>query len=326
MLKIIEPGLWTTVQDMGRQGYYHLGMPPSGAADKYSFMVGNLLLNNPVEYAGLEVTLRGPKIEFLKKALIALTGAPVEATLNGQPVPMWEVVMVEEGDILSFTFCHRGVKSYVCISGGIQVPEVLGSRSTMELSKLGGFHGRKLAAGDEVAIGEPLPGAFKQVGKRVADEYLPSYEGAVDLRVVMGISGHRISDAGIKAFLDTEWTVSTESNRVAYRYTGAKVSFNEYTPAFGAGNRLSNVVDFAYPIGALMVPNEEEVIVLLNDATSGGGFVTIGTVISPDLDLVARSRPNSKCRFSAITIDQAMDARLEHRKKLNALVNRLKEQ
>ncbi|MED0758152.1 biotin-dependent carboxyltransferase family protein [Aneurinibacillus thermoaerophilus] len=325
MLRILEPGLWTTVQDIGRQGYYHFGLPPSGAADKYSFMVGNLLLGNPLEFAGLEMTLLGPKVEFLKKTVIAITGAPMEAYLNQQPIPLWEPVQVNEGDILSFKFCKQGVKSYLCVSGGIQVPEVLGSRSTYTLSRLGGFQGRKLDVGDELEIGEPLPGAFKQVGKRLPSEFIPEYKNFQDLRVVMGLSGHRVSDEGIRAFLNSEWTVSTESNQVAYRYTGAKIAFKEHEPPFGAGDGFSNVVDFAYPIGALMVPNEEELIILLNDATSGGGFVTIGTVISTDLDIVAQSRPMSKCRFLAITVDQAMQVRLERKKKLTRLAELLKE-
>lgn len=326
MLRIREGGLWTTVQDMGRQGYYHLGLPPSGAADKYSFIIGNLLLGNPVECAGLEMTLLGPVIEFGKKTSIALTGASVQAFINNRPLPMWEVVAVDEGDVLSFRFCKKGVKSYLCVSGGIQVPEVLGSRSTYVLSRLGGHEGRKLGVGDELMIGEPLPGAFKQIGKRVPVEFIPEWNDAKNLRVVMGISGNRIRDEGIKTFLDSEWIVSAESDRVAYRYMGSSISFEEHAPPFGAGSSSSNVVDFAYPIGALMVPNEGEVIVLLNDATSGGGFVTIGTVINPDLDLIAQSRPMTRCRFLTITVDQAIQARMERKKQLMRLDEILKEQ
>ncbi|WP_027416243.1 biotin-dependent carboxyltransferase family protein [Aneurinibacillus terranovensis] len=324
MLRIIEPGLETTVQDLGRYGSYHLGVPPSGAADKYSFMAGNILLGNPLDYAALEISLLGPTIEFQKSTVIAITGATVQPTINKQPIPMWENVRVQEGDILRFTFSKKGVKTYLCVSGGINVPEVLGSRSTYELSGYGGYQGRKLMAGDLLPVGEPLPGVFKQVGKRIPPSFIPDYSGSHEIRVVMGLSAALISDEGVKSFLNSEWHVSTESNRVAYRYQGASIGFRNVEVPFGAADSNSSVVDIAYPIGVIIVPNEEEVIILLNDGTSGGGFVTIGTVISPDLDLVAQSRPMSTSRFLAVTFDQAMEARLDRQKTLATLTDILK--
>ncbi|WP_144460867.1 biotin-dependent carboxyltransferase family protein [Siminovitchia fortis] len=324
MIEIIEPGLWTTVQDLGRLGNYHLGVPPSGAADKFSFMAGNLLIGNPVDFAGLEMTLFGGRMVFHKNTVIALTGAPMEALINGRPMEFWRAAEVREGDVLTLNACWEGVKAFLCVSGGIDVPEVLGSRSTYELSKIGGFKGRKLEKGDKVSMNEPLPGVFKQAGKSVPQEFIPGFSRSQEIRVTMGIKGHMISDQGLKAFLNSEWTVLPESNRVAYRYTGAKVSFIEEEPPFGAGSSFTNVVDFAYPIGGIMFPNEEELIVLQNDATTGGGFVTIGTVISQDLDLIAQSRPLSTCRFTAITLDQAIEVRRERKEKLARLEELLK--
>ncbi len=324
MIKINEPGLWTTVQDLGRLGNYHFGVPPSGAADKFSFMVANLLVGNPVDFAGFEMTVVGGSMTFQKNTVIALTGAPMEAFLNGSPVELWKAIAVQEGDDLTLKACREGVKSYLCVSGGIDVPEVLGSRSTYELSNIGGYQGRKIIKGDRVNIYEPLPGVFKQEGKSVPQEFIPDFKRSQEIRVTMGIKGHMISDEGLKAFLNSEWTVSPESNRVAYRYTGAKVSFIEEEPPFGAGSSFTNVVDFAYPIGGIMFPNEEELIVLQNDATTGGGFATIGTVISQDLDLIAQSRPLSTCRFVAITLDQAIEARKVRNEKLARLEEMLK--
>lgn len=324
MIEIIEPGLWSTVQDSGRMGNYHLGVPPSGAADKFSFIAGNLLVGNPIEFAGLELTLFGGKMTFGKSTVIALTGAPMQAFINGRQVNFWEAIAVHEGDVLDVFACREGVKSYLCVSGGINVPEVLGSRSTYELSKIGGFKGRKLEKGDMVSINEPLPGVFKQVGKSIPAGFIPVFDRSQEIRVTMGIKGHMISDQGLKVFLNSDWTVSPESNRVAYRYTGNKVSFIEEEPPFGAGNSFTNVVDIAYPIGGILFTNEEELIVLHNDATTGGGFVTIGTVISQDLDIIAQSRPLSKCRFVAITLDQAIEARKERNEKLAKLEDMMK--
>lgn len=324
MFYILDGGLQTLIQDMGRKDYYHLGVPPSGAADRYSYSLGNILLGNPIDYAALEITLLGPKIEVRKKTVIAITGAPIDVKLNGNPTPMWETICVQEGDVLTLRSVQKGVKSYVCVSGGIQVPHVLGSRSTYTLSQLGGFHGRKLQAKDEVAIGEPLPGVFHHIGMRIPDEYLPKFSSSVDIRIVMGISSYRVSDEGIKAFLNSEWQVGSESNTIAYRYSGATASFTTIDPPFGAGNNASNTVDIVYPIGAIMVPNEKELILLLRDATTGGGFVTIGTTINADMDVVAQSRPQAKTRFIAVTVDQAIEARMQRKKKLSTLQSLLR--
>lgn len=311
MIEVIDPGFLTTIQDMGRVGQYHLGVPPSGAADKFSFSIGNMLVGNPTDFPAFEMTLIGGEYLFHKDYVIALTGAPMHAFLNGKRVPLWEALHVKAGDLLKIDACDYGVITYLCISGGIFVPEVLGSKSTYELSKIGGFRGRRLQKFDHVPVNEPLPGAFKQVGKKVPPSYIPTFPSFQEIRATLGLSGYLVSDEGLKSFLNSDWTVSYESNRIAYRFTGAKVSFVEIPPPFGAGNSLSNVVDFAYPIGSIMFMNEEELIVLLNDGTTGGGFVTVGTVISQDLNLIAQLRPKSKCRFISVTIEQALQARKE---------------
>lgn len=320
MLHILEGGLQTLVQDSGRKAYYHLGVPPSGAADRYSYFLGNALVGNPLDYAALEMTLLGPKMVIHKKTVIAITGAPIDAKLNHQPIPMWTAIAVEEGDLLTFGSTSAGVKTYLCVSGGIQVPEVLGCKSTYTLSKLGGYHGRKLKAGDEIPIGEPLPGVFHQIDRSIPKTYLPSFEKEVEIRVVLGISNYRISDEGLKSFLNQSWRVELESNNIAYRYKGGNVAFKPLDHPFGGGNRSSNVVDIVYPIGAVMVPNEEELIILLRDATTGGGFVTIGTVIQSDLDIIAQSPPKQETRFMSVTVEQAIEARMNKKKMVNEVI------
>ncbi|WLR51327.1 biotin-dependent carboxyltransferase family protein [Bacillus tianshenii] len=326
MIKVIDQGFKTTIQDMGRHGYYHLGVPPCGAADKLSFQIGNLLLGNPLYCAGLEITLLGPKLQIQKNTVIAITGAPAEVFLNDKPISMWEVIKVNEGDMLTFQFSERrvGVFTYLCISGGITIPEMLGSRSAYTLSDFGGLLSRKLESGDLIKISEPLPGAFNQEGKKVPSSYIPTFSKEIDVRAVMGMTSDWVSDQGIMKFLSNEWEVKLESNRVAYRFSGETISYSEAEPPFGVVNTVGSVVDFAYPIGAILVPNPEEVIVLLNDATVGGGFVTIGTVISPDLSIITQARPGSSVRFHAVTVSQATELRLQQKKKLNQLIEELK--
>lgn len=325
MFKIVKPGLKATIQDMGRYGYYHLGVPPSGAADKFSFQLGNLLLGNPVDVAALEITLLGPEIEVRKNTVINITGAPIVVFINSREVPMWENIEVKKGDIISFEYKKNsgGVFTFICVSGGISHPKVLGSRSTYLLGDFDGYLSKKLEAGDEIMLSETLPGAFKLVGRSLKESDIPSFPNDIDVHAVMGLTSSRITDTGIRNFLTNEWKVDIESNRVAYRLKGPTIDYADYNPPFGSGGSYANVVDMAYPIGAILLPNPEEVIVLLNDGTGGGGFVSMGTVISPDLDLLAQARPFSTLRFHAVTVEQALHRRLERKKKLKDIQENL---
>ena len=153
MIKVITPGLQTTVQDIGRIGYYEVGMPPSGAMDKYSYIVGNLLVGNNENAAALEITYMGPTLEFQEDAIIALTGGEIPPKINGQTVPMWEALAVKAGDQLSFDFVKNGARVYLAVAGGFDVPLVMGSRSTYTLCNIGGFDGRSLQENDMLKIG-----------------------------------------------------------------------------------------------------------------------------------------------------------------------------
>ena len=155
MLSILEPGLLTTVQDLGRLHWYHIGMPPSGALDDFSFRVGNLLVGNPENAAGLEVTYSGPSFEVTSEGLIAVTGADIAFTLNNQPAAQWCAHALHPGDRVSVGGVRRGARAYICLAGGITVSELLGSRSTYMLGRFGGLDGRKLEAGDCLPLGAP---------------------------------------------------------------------------------------------------------------------------------------------------------------------------
>ncbi|WP_243291750.1 biotin-dependent carboxyltransferase family protein [Bacillus sp. FJAT-47783] len=323
MFEVLDGGFHTSIQDMGRYGYYHLGVPPSGASDKYSFQLGNLLLGNPVDSAALEVMLLGPKIQFHKRTVIVVTGAPADVYLNNHLIPMWETVAVKEGDILAFSSTKDGVCTYLCISGGITIPKMLGSRSAYVFSEFEGLLGRKVKEGDVIEYSEPLPGVFKHVGKHIPLDKIPHFQRNVDVRVVMGLTSERVSDYGVKSFLNHEWEVLMESNRVAYRLKGAVIDYNHFEPPFGSGKSSANIVDIAYPIGSILVPNNEEIIVLLNDATGGGGYVTIGTVISPDLSILSQARPKSVIRFHAVTVNQAIQIRINKQIQIKKMVEEL---
>jgi biotin-dependent carboxylase-like uncharacterized protein len=317
-IRVRKPGLLTTVQDTGRFGQYDIGMPPSGAMDTFSYQVGNYLVGNEEGAAGLEITYFGPEIEFTQDAVIAITGAELPPKINGEDAPTWETLAVEEGDVLSFDYLKGGARSYLAIAGGIDVPVFMSSRSTYTLIGLGGFEGRALQEGDELKVGDTDRGS-KQVGKRVDSDHIPTYSASPELRVIVGLASYRLTEESLSTFLNTEWTVTPDADRIGYRYRGGELEFVEREQPAGAGADQANVVDFGYPVGSIQVPGGVEPIVLNNDAVTGGGYATIGTVISVDRDTLAQTKTNDTTRFRSVDLEEAMEARAERRRQMEEI-------
>lgn len=320
MIKVIKPGLATSVQDLGREGYYHLGIPPSGALDHYAHAAANLLVGNAPDAAGLECTLMGPELEFQRDALVAVCGAQMTPQLDGVEKHQDTAFEVKAGQVLRFGFPKIGARAYIAIAGGIDVPLVLGSRSTYALGGLGGFQGRKLAAGDELPVG--VPQRIKQPGTSLPMALRQSLGGEVTLRVVPGLYDHRLTESAADNFYADTWAVGSEADRIGYRMKGGRaLEFKERAQPFGAGSDPSNIVDSCYPIGSIQVPAGLEPIILHRDAVSGGGYAMIGTVISADLDALGQMQPNQKARFVVVTLEQALEARRAYKKRMSALIN-----
>ncbi len=317
-IRVRQPGLLTTVQDTGRFGEYALGMPPSGAMDVFSYQVGNYLVGSEEGAAGLEITYFGPELEFTEDAVIALTGAEMPPKINGEEAPTWETLQVREGDVLSFDYLQNGARSYLAVAGGIDVPVFMHSRSTYTLIGLGGHEGRALQEGDELKVGDS-DGADGRVGKRVDGRYIPTYSREAEVRVIIGLASYRITEESMEEFLNTTWTVTTDADRVGYRYRGGELKFVEREQPAGAGSDPANVVDFGYPVGSIQVPGGVEPIALLNDAVTGGGYATLGTVISVDRDKVAQTKTNDKTRFRSVDLGEALEARKERRQQMEEI-------
>ena len=312
-IRVKSPGLLTTVQDAGRFGEYAIGMPPSGAMDVFSYQVGNYLVGNEEGAAGLEITYFGPELEFTGDAVIAVTGAEMPPKINGEEAATWEALQVREGDVLSFDYLRNGARSYLSVAGGIDVPVFMHSRSTYTLIGLGGHEGRALQEGDELAVGE-VGDRSDRVGRRV--DHIPSYTKETELRVIIGLASYRLTEESMEEFLSTTWTVTPDADRVGYRYKGGELKFVEREQPAGAGADQANVVDFGYPIGSIQVPGGVEPIVLMNDAVTGGGYATIGTVISADRDRLAQTKTNDKTRFRSVDLEEALSARKERREQM----------
>jgi biotin-dependent carboxylase-like uncharacterized protein len=291
MLKVVSPGLATTVQDLGRPGYYHLGIPLSGGMDRFALRAANMLVGNDEGAAVLEAVFMGPELTFGRDATIAVTGAELPVKVDGEEKETWTSFAVKKGQTLSFGFLKSGARIYIAVSGGIDVPVALGSRSTYAIGALGGFKGRAIAAGDDLPLGE---GKAAAAGRSVPDALRRRPGQPAELRAVPGLYWHRITkEAGRQFFADT-WKVAPEADRMGYRFRGGKpVEFVPREQPFGAGSDPSNIVDACYPYGSIQIPGGTEPIVLHRDAVSGGGYFMVGTVISADKDLIGQLQPHT---------------------------------
>ena len=317
-IEVIKPGLATTVQDLGRPSYYNIGIPLSGALDQYALRAANLLVGNEEGAAGLEIALMGPELVFSAAAIVAITGAEATPKINGEARPRNESFAVQAGDRLTFDYMKSGARAYLAVAGGIDVPVVLGSRSTYALGTLGGFSGRKLAAGDKLPVGSARPGA--RAGRALAADLVPTYPKSLELRVLTGLYFYRLTDEAAKSFFEDTWTVAPEADRIGYRYRkGRPLSFRERKQPFGAGSDPSNIVDAGYPYGSIQVPGGLEPIILHRDAVSGGGYAMIGTVISADMDRIAQMQPNNLARFVEVDMAAALKARAEYKSRVARL-------
>ncbi len=316
-LEVLDPGLSTTVQDDGRFGNYHIGMPPSGAMDLFSHTVANYLVGNDEEDATLEMTYSGADVRFETDTTIAVTGSDASPELDGEPIPNWESVTVDAGQVLSTSFTADGARTYLAVAGGIDTEPRMGSRSTYTLIGLGGHEGRSLEEGDVLPIGDV--DGDTPTDRSVPTAEIPDFSDGKSIRVIMGLCDYRLTDESKAEFLQAEWKVSPEADRVGYRFEGPDIEFVDREQPFGAGADPSNVVDVGYPVGSIQVP--EQPIALTSDAVTGGGYATIGTVISPDRDLLAQCRTHELVTFEAVSLDDALEARAERGDSLERIRN-----
>ena len=307
-IKVLAPGLATTVQDLGRPGYYHLGIPLSGGMDRFALRAANMLVGNDEGAAVLEAVFMGPELEFTADATVAVTGAELPPKVNGAARETWTSFQVKAGQVLSFDFLKKGARAYIAVAGGIDVPVVLGSRSTYALGALGGHQGRKLEAGDQLPVGESAKSVREGLSVPAALRRGPG--NTAELRVLPGLYWHRITESSGRRFFDDTWKVALEADRIGYRFKGGQpLEFVPRKQPFGAGSDPSNIVDACYPYGSIQVPGGTEPIVLHRDAVSGGGYFMVGTVISADMDLIGQLQPHTPAKFVKVDMPAALTAR-----------------
>lgn len=306
-IDVLQGGTQTTIQDYpARSGYWHIGVPPSGPFDNYSFRLGNRLLNNDERAAGLEITLQGPILKFGSDTSIVLTGADIDAKLDGDVININEVIHIKSGQQLHLgRITERGARTYLCVAGGIQCPDYLGAKSTFTLGQFGGHNGRALRAGDVLALDANT--SNKLIAKNPVPELLkPSIKNLWHLRVIYGPHGAPdfFTPDDIEIFFKTDWEVHYNSSRTGIRLIGPKPTWAR-TSGGEAGMHPSNIHDNAYAFGTVDFTGDMPVI-LGPDGPSLGGFVCPATVISADLWKLGQLRAGDKIRFLPITIDAAV--------------------
>jgi len=305
-LSVIEPGLLSSVQDLGREGYHDVGIPPSGAMDAFAVRAGNLILRNPTGEAAIEMTVKGDRFEVLSDLVIALTGGDMEATINEQPLPRWEAIRVQTGDVLSFGYVRLGCRAYLCVAGGIDVPVVLGSKSTYVMGRLGGYRGRALRKGDKLSVGEPGGNLESIVGRKLKSEVIPPDTAEKEIRVTLGPQDDYVAPEGIMEFFQSQWKVSSKANRMGYRFQGGpEVRWAEKAHTEIGGPNPDNIIDDGIPLGGIQLPGGIEPTALLVDGPSAGGFVKIGCVIRADVDRLGQAKTGDPIRFKKVAVEEA---------------------
>jgi biotin-dependent carboxylase-like uncharacterized protein len=260
----------------------------------------------------LEAVFMGPEIEFTSDALVAVTGAELPPKVNGDARSTWTSFEVKKGQALSFDYLKKGARAYIAIAGGINVPVVLGSRSTYALGALGGHEGRKLQSGDKLKLATSPPSA--KVGRSVAENLRRMPGSTIELRTLPGLYWHRLTEDSGNNFFEDSWKVAPEADRIGYRFRGGRpLEFVPRTQPFGAGSDPSNIVDACYPYGSIQVPGGTEPIVLHRDAVSGGGYMMVGTVISADMDFIGQLQPHTPAKFVKVDLRHALQARKDRR-------------
>lgn len=310
-LEILEAGLLTTVQDLGRFGYQHAGVPTAGAIDPFALRVANALVGNQVDAAGLEITVIGPIVRFDEVCVIAVTGGELGPRLDGRELESWRSHLVRPGSVLDFGGRRSGARAYLAVSGGIAVKPWLGSRSTYLLASVGGLEGRAMRAGDKLPVGRGNGALAAPAGRQFPADRRPPYSGEPTIRVMLGPHADRFTEDGIHTFLSESYEVSTSSNRIAFRLEGPKIGHV----------RGPDLISCGIALGGIQVPGNGQPILHMADHPTMGGYTMIAHVIQADIPLLGQCLPLDRLRFRAVDFEEARDSLQQQRDSIKVLAD-----
>ncbi|MGE1063390.1 biotin-dependent carboxyltransferase family protein [Megasphaera paucivorans] len=304
---VLRPGMLSTLQDRGRQGYQKYGVLVSGAMDEEALRLGNILVGNEQSEAALEITMMGPVLKFSENLLIALTGADLQPTVNDTVIPMWRPVLIKAGSVLRFGRPVQGCRTYLCVSGGYNVPSVMGSKSTYLRAGFGGFKGRAVQTGDVLELGEISSlgrrithsledaGVYKTSRWYIQPAYRLNCENGQPIRITKGLQYKYFSETAKHHLVSKDFRITIHADRMGYRLDGCKLEL---------ANPLEMISEAAVQ-GTIQVPADGNPIILMSDRQSVAGYPKIAQVSMADMSRLAQCKPGEKLRFSLITSQQA---------------------
>lgn len=301
-LKVIKPGIFSLLQDSGRYGQHSIGLTTGGPMDRSAFRWANLLCENPMDSASIEVTVGGLVLESKVKTTLAVTGADIPLSINKQPAPLWQSHSINPGDLIELGFARSGSRAYLAVGGGFQADPIFNSVATVPREGLGGLHadGTALKSGDLLPCQRIENTSSWQLPENLRADYR---ENSALLRVVLGYQQERFSETQQQLFFNSEYSVTKYSDRMGYRLEGAEI-----IPA------IEGILSEGICLGAIQFPPDGQPIVLLNDRQTMGGYPKIGSVLSVDIGKLAQLSAGGTVRFEAISIDQAQSLLAENEK------------
>ncbi len=297
-LEVLSKSPLTTVQDRGRVGFGHYGVPSGGALDSFSLRIGNLLVGNSQDEACLEITVMGPRIKALTDTAIAVTGADLQPLIHGEPLEMWRSHVLRKGEVLSFKGLRSGCRAYLAVGGGICVTSIMGSKSTNLSAQFGGLDGRPLLPGD-VLLSQSPHLHLKTKGAAFDRELIPPLLQDWTLRVILGPQDDDFTSEAIEQFLHSHFKVTPRSDRAGIRLSGPGLETKK--------GLKESIISEGVVTGTIQVPGDAQPIILLGETVTGG-YRKIATVISADLPLLGQLKPGDTTRFFRVSLEEAYQA------------------
>ena len=292
-VKVIQAGMLSTIQDLGRLSFQRYGVSVSGVMDDFSARMANLLVQNSPNEAVIETTFSGIELEFLSNTFIAITGAQNEYWLNDHPIPLWTTIKIKKGDLLRSGYCSSGVRNYLAFAGGVQVPLIMGSYSTNLKGKFGGFEGRKLQANDQLELLDQIDCSLISL----PTSHIPQFPSEIELRVILGPQDDYFDDQGIQLLFTNVYEVTAESDRMGIRLSGEKIPHKD----------SADIISDGINLGAIQIPGEGQPIIMMADRQTTGGYAKIGYVIISDIPKLAQAVPGTKVRFKQISLAKGLE-------------------
>ncbi|MEI3606304.1 biotin-dependent carboxyltransferase family protein [Pseudogracilibacillus sp. SE30717A] len=316
-IEILQSGLLATIQDLGRFGSQKYGVIVGGAMDPLAVRIGNILVGNEEGEAAIEITMYGTEILFKEDQLIAITGGQLDPHVDGEKLPMWRPVLIRKGQILHFKALRSGCRAYIAIAGGLEVPEVMGSKSTYLRAGIGGYEGRELRTGDILTFGY-LTEHSKTLTKQLQE--MPShftwsvnyssfytFKKKETIRILLGAEYERFTKDSQKKLISSPFKLTVNADRMGYQLEGTKLMLKKQFELLSEG----------VTYGTIQIPSNGQPIILMADCQTTGGYPKIGQVISADLPRLAQLQPGSEIRFQIVTIDEAEDILIEQEKDIH---------